>query len=287
MADWKRALLIGLLMAGMGVPVSSANAASLHAYRGSGMTQAVALGVPVLEYHRFIPADIANAHIGRYDVSPALFSQQLSALAAAGWHTITASQLATDLSAGITPPARSFVITIDDGHEDGFSEALPVLRAHGMVATYFVVTGRIGEQRVADPSMTPEQLAALQGMGMEIGNHTVDHPHLAALSVPEQVREIEEASAQIARWTGVRPITMAYPFGSFSAITEAAAQRAHIMLAFDSRRGACERWSAHFASPRLRVGSQDSPEALVRRLGRLSRCGLSASDPADSVSRGR
>lgn len=266
MTHWKRALLIALLMTGIGIPAASAQAVPALAARGSGRPPATVLRVPVLEYHRFIPTDIANAHIGRYDVSPALFDQQLTALQAAGWHTITAAQLANDLSTGVTPAAKSFVITIDDGHADGYTEALPILRAHGMVATYFVVTGRIGEQRVADPSMTPEQLVALRNAGMEIGNHTVDHPHLAALSADQQAQEIEAASAQIAQWTGARPVTMAYPFGSFSGITEAAARQAHILLAFDSRRGVRERWSGRLASPRLRVNAQTTPDALLHRL---------------------
>jgi peptidoglycan/xylan/chitin deacetylase (PgdA/CDA1 family) len=63
------------------------------------------------------------------------------ALVAAGWHTITVAQLAADLEAGRPPVPRTFAITIDDGTEDGFTNAFPTLVALRLVATYYVVPG--------------------------------------------------------------------------------------------------------------------------------------------------
>ena len=53
------------------------------------------------------------------------------ALAAAGWHTITMATLANDLQANVKPPERTFAITIDDGWDDGYTYALPILAQHG------------------------------------------------------------------------------------------------------------------------------------------------------------
>ncbi|MCU0943281.1 MAG: polysaccharide deacetylase family protein, partial [Hydrogenophaga sp.] len=38
-------------------------------------------------------------------------------------------------------PARAAAITFDDGYADNHDQALPVLRAHGLPATFFVATG--------------------------------------------------------------------------------------------------------------------------------------------------
>jgi peptidoglycan/xylan/chitin deacetylase (PgdA/CDA1 family) len=222
--------------------------------------------VPVLEYHRFIPAALATPHVMRLDVPPTLFDAQLTALAAAGWHTITAAQLAQDLASGTRPAPKSFVITIDDGHEDGYTAALPILRAHGMVATYYVIAGRIDERHPTDPSMSSEQIRALVQVGMEIGNHTYSHVRLASLTAAQQAQEIASASSRIAAITGGAPTTMAYPFGSYDGATEKAAHDAGILLAFDSSLGARESLSAHLRSPRLHVGAQDSAAVLIARM---------------------
>ncbi len=42
--------------------------------------------------------------------------------------------------AGKLPP-RAVVITFDDGYEDNFSVALPILKRHGVVAAFFVASG--------------------------------------------------------------------------------------------------------------------------------------------------
>ncbi|MDH4393723.1 MAG: polysaccharide deacetylase family protein [Aquabacterium sp.] len=41
-------------------------------------------------------------------------------------------------------PARALAITFDDGYADNHDQALPVLRRHGLTATFFVATGFMG-----------------------------------------------------------------------------------------------------------------------------------------------
>lgn len=45
-----------------------------------------------------------------------------------------------ELGAG-TLPARAAAITFDDGYHDNFSVAMPLLRKHGLTATFFIATG--------------------------------------------------------------------------------------------------------------------------------------------------
>jgi peptidoglycan/xylan/chitin deacetylase (PgdA/CDA1 family) len=167
------------------------------------------LQVPILMYHRIVPVAEAGNSIPGLVVAPEIFSAQLDALQKGGWHTITMARLATDLQAHIKPPPKTFVITIDDGWDDGYTYALPVLAKHGFVATYFVIAGRID---VPD-FLSSAHLRALIGAGDEIGNHTMDHDDLAGETATKLKYEIDAAAARIAQVTGVWPESLAYPSG--------------------------------------------------------------------------
>src|SRR5439155_11118121 len=45
------------------------------------------------------------------------------------------------LSEAIGRPGRSLLLTFDDGYRDNHTLAFPVLRAHGVPATFFLATG--------------------------------------------------------------------------------------------------------------------------------------------------
>jgi peptidoglycan/xylan/chitin deacetylase (PgdA/CDA1 family) len=175
------------------------------------------LQVPVLMYHRIVPAAEAGNSIPGLVVAPEIFSAQLDALQKGGWHTITMARLATDLQAHIKPPPKTFVITIDDGWDDGYTYALPVLAKHGFVATYFVIAGRID----APDFLSSAHLRTLIGAGDEIGDHTMDHD-LAGQTADKLKYEIDAAAARIAQVTGVWPESLAYPSGGVDTAAAAA-----------------------------------------------------------------
>src|ERR1035437_7217602 len=86
----------------------------------------LALHVPILMYHRIVPPADARNSLKGLVVPPETFEAQMSAPASAGWQTITMATLARDLDAGVKPPPKTFVITIDDGWDDGYTYALPI-----------------------------------------------------------------------------------------------------------------------------------------------------------------
>jgi peptidoglycan/xylan/chitin deacetylase (PgdA/CDA1 family) len=195
-------------------------------------------------------------------VAPRSFAAQMAALRARGWRTITAADLATDVREGVVPPARTFVITFDDGHEDGYSEAFPILRAEGFVATFFVITHRIGRPGY----LTANQLAEMEAAGMEIGDHTVHHVALAAASPSTAAAEIAGAAATIASVVGSPPSTLAYPYGSHDPGAEAIVGRLGLAMAFTEVAGCRESYATRLAIPRIRVTPATTALDLVARM---------------------
>jgi|GEM_PF-902584 len=222
----------------------------------------VALRVPVLMYHRIAPADQVGRSLPGLVVSPDLFAAQLEAPVAAGWRSITAAQLAADLAAGVQPPPRTFVITFDDGRSDGYTEAFPILRRLGLVATFYVITGRIG---MAD-NLSASQLGDLAAAGMEIGSHTVDHVRLSSANPEAAQLQLTRSAALIASVTGQRPTTFAYPFGGLDPFAQSLVLSTGYAMAFTEVSGCQVSWSTRLAAPRLRVSASTMPTSLVHRL---------------------
>jgi peptidoglycan/xylan/chitin deacetylase (PgdA/CDA1 family) len=175
------------------------------------------LQVPILMYHRIVPTAEAGNSIPGLVVPPQTFSAQLDSLQADGWHTITMANLAGYMQAHVKPPSKTFVITIDDGWDDGYKYALPILVKHDFVATYFVIASRID----AADFLSSADLLALVAAGDEIGDHTMDHLALARQSAKNLKYEIDTAAARIAQVTGVWPASLAYPSGSEDAAAAA------------------------------------------------------------------
>jgi peptidoglycan/xylan/chitin deacetylase (PgdA/CDA1 family) len=239
-------------------------------------------------YHRIVPFAEAGNSISGLVVPPETFDAQLAALGGAGWHTITMATLATDLQDHVTPPAKTFVITIDDGWYDGFTYAFPILQRHGFVATFYVIAGRIDEPDF----LSSIQLGDLVAAGDDIGDHTMDHANLTALGAADLKYQIDAAAARIAQVTGYWPESLAYPsgyedtkviaaLGACQELRMAVLERALEIVtpARAPKPGATqgpptttflqayETWAYRFLVPRIRVTPGTTPATLLAWLG--------------------
>lgn len=222
--------------------------------------------VPVLMYHLIsTPAQAGDALPGLV-VAPDVFAAQLAAARAAGWSTITAATLARDMAAGVQPPHRTFVITIDDGHDDGFTQAFPILQQNGFVATFYVPTERIGHPGY----LTSTELTTMAAAGMEIADHTVNHVPLASVAPTEAVSQIDTSATALAQLLGAAPTTLAYPYGSHDLAVEAEVGHAGFLLAFTTVEGCSQTIAGRLAEPRMRVDPGTTPGFLLSQLDRCA-----------------
>src|SRR4051794_17887511 len=136
---------------------------------------------------------------------------------------------------------RAVVITFDDGFEDFAGAALPALRERDLNATLFVTTGVLrgghgpapGGEEIARHMLSWEQLGALGGDGaVEIGGHSVTHPHLDTLGGARVRDEVGRCKRELEHALGEEVRTFAYPHGYSSPRVRRAAREA-------GYRGAC------------------------------------------------
>ncbi len=159
---------------------------------------------------------------GPTSIPPRVFRGQMAALAEAGYSVARLPEVGDWMARRLELPARTVVITFDDGFVDFATEAAPVLRSHGWPATVFLPTAKMGgpadwpgEQNAPPrPLMSWEQVRELCAQGFEFGGHSVTHPKLPSLDAAALATEVRDSQLEITRQLGVAPVAFAPPYGA-------------------------------------------------------------------------
>jgi peptidoglycan/xylan/chitin deacetylase (PgdA/CDA1 family) len=211
--------------------------------------------IPILVYHYIRNNPDSRDTLGfGLSVTPANFAAQMDWLAQNGYHPVAASDLVEYLAGHRGLPSKPIVITFDDGYQDFYSTALPILRRHDFTAVSYVVPGFIGRPGY----MTAAEVVSAQGAGFEIGAHTVDHVNLTTQSV-DGLRYQLSASKEALERLLKRPITaFCYPYGKFGAREANAVAAAGYQDATTTQGGSYRTMANRFAWPRLYVKGGES-----------------------------
>jgi peptidoglycan/xylan/chitin deacetylase (PgdA/CDA1 family) len=231
---------------------------------GSGASSAPAAtapwaGVPVLMYHK-VDATVPRDAVGRdLTVAPERFAAQLRWLRAHRIRTLTAAELVHALARG-ERPQHAVVLTFDDGYADAVTSVLPILRANGARATFFVSSGFIGTPR----HLSWPQMRQLRAAGNELACHGTFHLDLSKLNRAGQEREARHCLATFARYLGgFRPTTYAYPAGGYDETTLSVMRALALRAAFTEHPGIVRDLAHPFVLPRRRVRRDDDLDGFA------------------------
>lgn len=172
--------------------------------------------IPILMYHRISAAPEPQVHpYFRTNTSTAVFEAQLRFLKANGYSSLTVDQAVVLLSRSPKTDARHVVITFDDGYQDFYTAAIPLLQKYGFTATVFLPTAYINEPRRAFKQvacLTWSEVRELHACGIVFGGHTVTHPQLTNLTRQQIREELVRSKAQIEDHLGYPVRSFSYPF---------------------------------------------------------------------------
>lgn len=180
----------------------------------------------VLMYHMIsehLPKN--QSKFNRLRVKPSEFEKQLIWLKENGFKSFTLSELVRLENI----PEKSVVLTFDDGYEDNFRNAFPLLQKYGFKATIYIVLNRFENNWATDKDLdkasnelnnekmlTNEQIKVMLDSGLiEIGSHTLDHVNLPKLNKEEKERQLIESKKQIENIFAIKCDSFAYPFGFY------------------------------------------------------------------------
>jgi peptidoglycan/xylan/chitin deacetylase (PgdA/CDA1 family) len=185
------------------------------------MRKRLAGNVSILTYHSVAPT--APRRFRTFCVHPQHFEDQARHIRATGYCTLTVSELVRLRAAGAVP-AKSVVLTFDDGFADFHAVVLPVLLRYRLTATLYVVAGCIGdtsrwlehEECRSLPMLSWSQLLDIAKSGIEIGAHTMSHPSLDTIRLSQAQVEISQSKRSLEDRLGISVESFAYPYGNFS-----------------------------------------------------------------------
>jgi peptidoglycan/xylan/chitin deacetylase (PgdA/CDA1 family) len=179
-------------------------------------------------YHAIAPH---TAPARRFIVPLEKFDRQLRTLRWLRRTPISLEQYISDRMAHRLPPARSVIITFDDGYLDNLELATPVLARRGVPATVFVVTGSVGGMNDWDTEgdlagrslMSWDDIAALRRSGLGVGAHTRTHRALPSLDPGARQEELAGSKAELEHRLGATVHAFAFPYGLGAADAECVA----------------------------------------------------------------
>lgn len=220
--------------------------------------------VPILMYHHVCPVSI-GCGLG-LRVRPSDFDAQMRYLSEHGYHAITLGELVKNIRGGGKIPNSPIVITFDDGYDDVYQYAFPILRKYGFTATVFLVSSWLdypGKYKV----LSWEQARIMSEYGIEFGSHTLSHPNLLQLPTYKAKEEISESRAALERHLGKPVIVFAYPFGLFNRDIKSFVEQAGYVAAVTTIQGFGDFPCADLLMlKRIRIMGSYSLDDFVRRL---------------------
>jgi peptidoglycan/xylan/chitin deacetylase (PgdA/CDA1 family) len=178
-------------------------------------------GINILMYHQIGDFAPMQGHRSTY-CHYKRFASQMAYLARFGYSVLSMDEVLSCLRGERPVPARAVALTFDDGYENFYQYAWPVLQQHKFPAMVYLIAELLGQPsawfakdgRDTPPLMTPERVRQLRSEGVDFGSHSASHAKLAQLEAPAIQQEVQRSKAILEDVIGEPVEHFCYPFGS-------------------------------------------------------------------------
>lgn len=207
--------------------------------------------LPTFMYHHIQSPEAAKARnqVG-LSVRTEDFKTQMQYLKDKGYTVISMQDLLNFFEQGTKPLPKSILLTFDDGYDDFYTDAYPVLREFNYPATVFIPTGLMNNTGY----LYWDKIAEMAGNRILFANHTWSHKNV---KTKEDVlkMEISTADVQLNEKGLNNPKLFAYPYGSEGNLATSFLEALDYKLAFSTKHGGTLCKKQMLDLPRIRIGN--------------------------------
>ncbi len=195
--------------------------------------------IPVLMYHRIVKkrSDAGKHKIFVYEKN---FIKQLDYLHKNGYQTITFNDI---IQQKITDFNKKIILTFDDGYQDNYYLAFPLLKKYNFKAVIYLVTQEtenvwgIKEGEPQLPLLTNKMIKEMLNYGIEFGAHTQHHLAVNEIPVEQAKTEIYNSKKDVEAIIQQECVSFAYPFGGINPEVKKMVKQAGYQFAVSTNTG--------------------------------------------------
>lgn len=226
----------------------------------------------VLMYHHIgIPP--RNAALKGLYVTQRMFRFQMWYLKTAGFRVVSMDDIIAFMD-GKRTNKRLVALTFDDGFQDFYENAYPVLKKYGYPSTVFLVSDLIGRHNLWDCErlnvkktlMGWDAIMELKGQGVTFGSHTKTHPFLTKLSAEDLYDEIQNSKTELERKLGAPVRFFCYPYGDYNKKIAGLVKQAGYAGGLTTKRGLACGKDEHLEIPRSIIRLTTNPLLFMYKL---------------------
>ncbi|MEW6088056.1 MAG: polysaccharide deacetylase family protein [bacterium] len=219
-------------------------------------------GIPVLMYH-MVSREKPGSKINKLRVPPDKFAKQMQFLREKGYKSISSSDLINYFETGKINIDKPVLITFDDGYQDNYINAFPILKEFGCKAIFFIVTDFISEESLwniedKERLLNWEEIKEMIKEGMEFGSHTISHPLLVNYPREKLFNEIGFSKRNLEKVLNTEIKCFSYPFGKFDEETKKVVQKCDYKAAFSTKMGKVDLNSDIYSLSRILVRGDET-----------------------------
>ncbi len=240
-------------------PTSSATVTATADLNQLAWPEGATLSAKILMYHHVGPLPDGADDIRKgLTVSTENFARQLKYLKDNNYTVVTLEKMYELISQG-QKTDKVAVLSFDDGYSDNFTYAWPVMEKYQFSGTFFIISGKIGQNEY----MGESQIKQLALSGNEIGSHSVNHLNMDKLTGQKLKNEVKLSKESLGELTGKKIISFCYPAGKFSEEAKADLKEAGYKMAVTTAKGKAFSADQPFEIPRYRINPTTNLESLL------------------------
>ncbi|MGE8205757.1 polysaccharide deacetylase family protein [Heyndrickxia sp. NPDC080065] len=198
--------------------------------------------IPILMYH-----SISSGNSLR--VPKEEFRAHMKWLKDNGYYTLSPEEAYLVLTQNKIPTEKTVWITFDDGYEDNYTEAYPILKEYGLKASIFMIGKLIDKNN----HLTTNQMLEMSTNEISIESHTYSHLELNSLTPSQQMEEMKRSKELFDHMLDQETSILCYPVGQYNEETLKLAEETGYKMALTTEPGAASSDQGLYALHRIRI----------------------------------